>query len=143
MAYRTLSLVLATGIDPAGADTAVAGGGPESSSKSLSAQLPSENRTSLSTQSDRCCVDTVKLIGLSFFSSRFVHCIDTGDDEDQLVGSTSTVMEVCCGTNTLELVDRHSEPLFGMVTARLGFCDFVKETAGEKMVGGKGETIVL
>jgi hypothetical protein len=52
-------------------------------------------------------------------------------------------MDVCCGTNTFELVDKESEPLFGMLTARLGFCDFVKETVGEKMVGGKGETIVL
>lgn len=78
---------------------------------------------------------------LFFSSSLFCHFVDNGELEDQLVGSSSTV--ICCGRQRLELGDTESELVVGILTARLGFCVLVKETVGEKMVGGKGETIVL
>lgn len=81
--------------------------------------------------------------GLSFLSSCLCQCVDIEADGDQLVASNSTVTEIGCWEKTLEFDDKESEPLFGMFTARLGFCVFVNETVGEKIVGGKGETIVL
>lgn len=42
----------------------------------------------------------------------------------------------------LELVENERE-VSGIETARLGLLAFVKDTDGEKIVGGKGDTIVL
>jgi hypothetical protein len=43
----------------------------------------------------------------------------------------------------LELVEKETEELSGIETARFGLLVFVKDTDGEKIVGGKGDTIVL
>lgn len=110
--------------------------------KSLSAQLPSSRGTPSIKQSALGFISaSLKSYHVELLSARdLCHGVDKGDDEDQLVGSTVTEIG---GKGAFELVEKDSEELSGMETARFGFPDFVKETVGEKIVGAKGETIVL
>lgn len=57
-----------------------------------------------------------------------------------MVGSTVTEIG---GREAFELVEKASDEWTGIDTARFGFFVLVKETVGEKIVGAKGETIVL
>lgn len=78
-------------------------------------------------------------------SARLCHGVDKnwgekGDDADQVVGSTVTEIG---GREAFELVEKASDELSGIDTARFGFPVLFRLTVGEKIVGAKGEIIVL